>query len=68
MYVLYKKTGGPTIHHRSSSHERGLLGLLARDSSRDSLKETSHKTLLARDFGRAENTTTNHNDDDDGDG
>ena len=35
--------------------------LLARDSSRDSLQETSRERLLARVFlGRAENATTNH--------
>ncbi len=41
-------------------HER-FLGLLARDSSRDSLQVTSIERLLARVFlGQAENATTNH--------
>jgi hypothetical protein len=59
-------------------HER-FVGLLARDSSRDSL-QTSRERLLVRDFsGRAENATTNQtttmatgdddgNDNDNGDG
>jgi hypothetical protein len=55
-----KKCGGEA-KDALLAREDSILGLLARDSSRDSLRETSRERLLARDFsGRAENATTNH--------